>query len=265
MQTISYRNDLLIFIHTTDPDGSVHNSSIIYASEGDLFFNISNSNFFICLQGGVSDQIWEQITYVSLVESLIAAIPQADWTESSPSASNYIQNKPSIPAAQVNSDWNAVSGLAQILNKPSIPAAQIQSDWTQASSGAVDFIKNKPAARSQSSASRSLNTIFQINATRDCIVNYSVDISCTLSLTTGQSGTVFLEIASNSGFTTNVQELARFVNGNTGTLTIGLALTQNVTGTLSGYVPTGYYVRLRTVNNTGTPTITYRSGQEVLL
>ena len=30
-------------------------------------------------------------------------------------------NKPSIPAAQVNSDWNAVSGVAQILNKPTIP------------------------------------------------------------------------------------------------------------------------------------------------
>ena len=30
-------------------------------------------------------------------------------------------NKPTIPAAQVNSDWNAVSGVAEILNKPTIP------------------------------------------------------------------------------------------------------------------------------------------------
>jgi hypothetical protein len=29
-----------------------------------------------------------------------------------------LSNKPTIPAAQVNSDWNASSGLAQILNKP---------------------------------------------------------------------------------------------------------------------------------------------------
>lgn len=29
-------------------------------------------------------------------------------------------------------------------NKPTIPAAQIQSDWTQASTGALDYIKNKP-------------------------------------------------------------------------------------------------------------------------
>lgn len=119
--------------------------------------------------------------------------------------------------------------------------------------------------RSQSSASRSLNSAFQPSSTRDCLVNYSVDITTSITLTTGQSGTVFLEIASDSGFTTNVQELGRFLNGNTGTLTLGLSLTQSVTGTLSGYVPAGYYARLRTVNNTSTPTFTYRSGQEVLL
>lgn len=34
-----------------------------------------------------------------------------------------LTNKPTIPAAQVNADWNAVSGVAQILNKPSIPSS----------------------------------------------------------------------------------------------------------------------------------------------
>jgi len=69
---------------------------------------------------------------------------------------------PSIPAAQVNVDWNATSGVAQISNKPtlhavatsgqysdlsglpSIPAAQIQSDWNTSNTASVDFIKNKP-------------------------------------------------------------------------------------------------------------------------
>lgn len=32
-----------------------------------------------------------------------------------------LTNRPTIPAAQVNSDWNATSGVAQILNKPNIP------------------------------------------------------------------------------------------------------------------------------------------------
>ena len=61
---------------------------------------------------------------------------QADWSETNQLKPSYIQNKPSlatvatsgsysdltgkpsIPAAQVNSDWSAQSGKAQILNKP---------------------------------------------------------------------------------------------------------------------------------------------------
>lgn len=44
----------------------------------------------------------------------------------------------------VNADWNAISGDAQILNKPTIPDAQIQADWNQTTDTAKDFIKNKP-------------------------------------------------------------------------------------------------------------------------
>ena len=72
------------------------------------------------------------------------------------------QDFPTIPAAQVNADWNATSGVAQISNKPtlhavatsgqysdlsglpSIPAAQIQSDWNTNNQNSVDYIKNKP-------------------------------------------------------------------------------------------------------------------------
>lgn len=125
---------------------------------------------------------------------------------------------------------------------------------------------NNPAlSRSQVSVSRTLNSGFQISTTRDSLVSYSVDIATVLSLTTGQSGTVFLEMATDSLFTVNLQEVARFVNGNTGTLTIGLNLSQNVTGNIGGFIPSSYFCRLRTANNTGTPTFTYRSGQEVLM
>jgi len=53
-----------------------------------------------------------------------------------------LKDKPIIPAAQVNSDWNAISGVAQIINKPTIPAAQVNSDWN-ASSGPAQIL-NKP-------------------------------------------------------------------------------------------------------------------------
>ena len=47
-----------------------------------------------------------------------------------------LTNKPTIPAAQVNSDWNANSGVSQILNKPSLA--------TVATSGDYDDLTNKP-------------------------------------------------------------------------------------------------------------------------
>jgi len=70
------------------------------------------------------------------------------------------QTFPTIPAAQVNADWNATSGVAQILNKPAlasvatsgsyadltnkptIPAAQVNADWN-ATSGLAQIL-NKP-------------------------------------------------------------------------------------------------------------------------
>lgn len=47
---------------------------------------------------------------------------QSNWNESDTNSKAYIQNKPTIPAAQVNADWNASSGVAKILNKPTIPS-----------------------------------------------------------------------------------------------------------------------------------------------
>lgn len=119
--------------------------------------------------------------------------------------------------------------------------------------------------RSQSSASRTLNTVFQVSSTRDSQVSYSTDITCNLSLTGGQAGTVILEMATNSGFTTGVQTLSQFTNSNTGALTIGLSLTQTNTACLTGFIPSGNWVRIRTVNVTSTPTFTLQANQEVLL
>ena len=50
-----------------------------------------------------------------------------------------LSNKPSIPAAQVNADWNATSGLGVILNKPVVPA---QPSVTTASAGTAALAYN---------------------------------------------------------------------------------------------------------------------------
>lgn len=119
--------------------------------------------------------------------------------------------------------------------------------------------------RSFSNPTRTLNTAFQISTSQDAEVSYSVDISTSVSLSGGAVGTVYLRYADDSGFTTSVVEVGRTVNGNTGTLVIGLTLNQTVTGQINGIVPSGKYVKLITENTTGTPTFSFRSSQEVLI
>ena len=62
------------------------------------------------------------------------------WTIPFDGNYNTLTNKPTIPAAQVNSDWNASSGVAVILNKPSVPA--LPSVTTASASGGGSLAYN---------------------------------------------------------------------------------------------------------------------------
>ena len=82
--------------------------------------------------------------YVVNINRIIGEQVQSDWDQADDQAPDYIKNKPTIPTAtsdltndgedginpfitaadvtaQVNSDWDATSGVAEILNKPTIP------------------------------------------------------------------------------------------------------------------------------------------------
>jgi hypothetical protein len=125
-----------------------------------------NGNIYRCIANNDSILPTNATYWTNLGAGLQTVERPTDWDATS--GNNQILNKPTIPAAQVNSDWNSVSGvseilnkptittpvnadwnsvsgLSEILNKPTIPAAQIQSDWNQANNAALDFIKNKPA------------------------------------------------------------------------------------------------------------------------
>lgn len=69
------------------------------------------------------------------INAILSVIPE------DASATNQLITVDDVPA-QVNSDWNATSGPAEILNKPTIPAAQVNSDWN-AFSGVAQIL-NKP-------------------------------------------------------------------------------------------------------------------------
>lgn len=73
----------------------------------------SPSDFATAAQGGKAD----------------TAVQPSDLATVATSGSySDLLNKPTIPAAQVNSDWNADSGVAQILNKPTIPNVSGKAD-----------------------------------------------------------------------------------------------------------------------------------------
>lgn len=127
--------------------------------------------------------------------------------------------------------------------------------------GSFVFAAHKPEYRQPTAniVTRSMNTGIQISQYRDAFVSYSVQITSNLTLTGGQSGTVLLQTSPNNSTWTTI---ATQVNNSTGTLTIGLNTSNVQSGSLTGFVPMGYYVRM---SSSGTSAFSWQSGIEVLL
>ena len=138
----------------------------------------------------------------------------------------------------------------------------LKSSWNDMTSQ-VSALASSSAAKVFTNPSRSVNSAFRVSTTTVSNIAYSVSIANTLNLSGGAAGLVYLEYADDSGFTTNVKEAGRVGNSNSGGLVVGLSLNDQVTLQVSGMIPAGKYVRLRTVNTTGTPTYTLITSQEV--
>lgn len=134
----------------------------------------------------------------------------------------------------------------------------------------VDIL-NANMGASQASASRSIvtgtgATGFQVSSGRSSFLNYSITIVTTASIGGNASGTVVLEIApTNSATAGDWVEIGRITNGQTITLALTLQSVQTVAGQVGGFLPAGYYAKLRSINNSGTPTYSFSSGQENLI
>lgn len=100
------------------------------------------------------------------------------------------QNFPTIPAAQVNSDWNATSGVAEILNKPTIPddTKVTQTNTTGDASYRVLFSKNANDTTETDTARK--NTGLQYNPSKRTLTTNTVknDVSNHLLTGTGTAG-----------------------------------------------------------------------------
>lgn len=100
---------------------------------------------------------------------------------------------------------------------------------------------------------------YTISTTLQAFINYTIQISCTASIGGAASGSVTLQMSTNSGSTwTTIQTVA---NSNTVTLALTLNAVTVQTASLSGYIPANALVRMVSASS-GTTTLTYLQGFE---
>jgi hypothetical protein len=103
-----------------------------------------------------------------------------------------LDNKPTIPNAQVNSDWNATSGVAEILNKPTIPTAT--SDLTNDGEDGVNpFITAQDLPDTSgfvpyTGATQNVDLGTHTLSAKDLVINHSSGSGVAASITKGGAG-----------------------------------------------------------------------------
>ena len=137
-----------------EADGSTVRSSVV---KGDIYeYELIDANDVWVLEGnldtnpplasGSVDGLLSSSDFTKIAGIAAGAEVnvQPDWNATS--GDGQIANKPTIPAAQIQSDWNqtTTTSLDFIKNKPTIPDAQIHADWNQTDADEPDFIENKP-------------------------------------------------------------------------------------------------------------------------
>lgn len=178
-------------------------------------------------------------------------------------------------ASQVNSDWNAISGVAQILNKPvlaavatsgqyadlsgkpTIPAAQVNADWN--STSGPSQILNKPVIPSPLSVgspitrAMALGTAYQCtNTARPCIFSITLQSQALVSAGLNVTSEAAITIGPTSGVATGTGINIQWFKNNMGA-GLGLSLQVNKLDA-SGYtviIPAGWYIAVRQTSGSG--------------
>lgn len=168
-------------------------------------------------------------------------------------------------ATPAGTNLQYIDGTGALRTFPSIPAAQIQSDWNQANTSALDFIKNKPAAASSptyqtpafaGSTGATIATI--LSSTLNSNVHYAFDATVSISILGGQAVTVILEYADDAGMSSNVVLVDACTTQNSGVL----GLSQTNTLRVGGNIPPTKYRKVRFVVTGATAPTAIKAGQE---
>ena len=133
------------------------NPASAFGLNKDYYLNNSTNDLFNKVNGA-----WVFISNIKGVAGM-AGLQGLQGIQGLPGATNYadLTNKPTIPSAQVASDWSSITGITQILNKPTfanvaltgsyddlsnkptIPASQVATDWNSLTG--LSAILNKPS------------------------------------------------------------------------------------------------------------------------
>lgn len=115
-----------------------------------------------------------------------------------------------------------------------------------------------PPAIVSNTVTRSLNSSFTISLTQDMDVDYSIYSQVSSALAGTNTADAYLEVSTTSGGT-----YTTIANG--GVMAAGVLSTNGGANVLSGFIPAGYWVRIRTSasgSNAGSAVFTYRYGRE---
>ncbi len=179
-----------------DENGNVFTSAPTPAI-GDNSTKIATTAFVEQIKQNLQDEIDLKEDIVSDLPTIrsgaalgaTAVQPASLATVATSGSYNDLSNKPTIPAAQVNTDWNASSGVAQILNKPSLA--------TVATSGNYNDLLNKPKIPTVNNATLTI----QKNGTtvKTFTANASSNVTANITVPTKVS-----ELTNDSGYITGI-------------------------------------------------------------
>jgi hypothetical protein len=195
--------------------GTLNAFNIVSINGGSVFntngVTINNNNASAQVAG--NRFIWEYANSVWVnMTSLYYRKPNWSAQLGSP---EEILNKPTIPAAQVSSDWNATTGIAQILNRPFIPILLGHGSFSYAAGGNTRFFAQ----------------IFDLGAVTTAVErNFQVPQNCTIRAAIFSSYIGGTAAASHAGGTLRLR--------NKTTNTTQDILTYNLNGVLSGELGT---------------------------
>lgn len=190
-----------------------------------------------------------------IVDGLIATVN----TKASQSS---VDSKASQSAVDLKADINSPT----LTGAPRVPTPATNDNSTLIPSTA--HVKAAIAANTEGAkVTRSFVTTtssqgFQISASKWSVVCYSITIITTATIGGNSVGTVFLEYCpTNSTTPGDWTEIQRITNGQEVSLAIALQSKNTQASVLTGFIPPGYYVRLRRDN--GATSYTFNAGQEL--